>query len=157
MWPQLRSIGADAVLMGEVLIARAPERTNHAVASREMRHAGLNRSRSENLPDSAARQISPGRSDQYRPDCAGFIINFPREPSKLRTASRCRLCTHSCLQDIPAVGVTVNQPLGTVAALLEQGIIDIAQLHGQEDDACVQALQAAHRKTDLEGTSHSID
>ena len=44
--------------------------------------------------------------------------------------------------DIPAVGVTVNQPLGTVASLLEQGIIDIAQLHGQEDDAYIQALQA---------------
>lgn len=79
--------------------------------------------------------------NQYRPDYAGFIINFPKShrsciPEQVQAL-------HAQLSpDIPAVGVTVNQPLGTVASLLEQGIIDIAQLHGQEDDAYIQALQA---------------
>lgn len=78
--------------------------------------------------------------NQYRPDYAGFIINFPKSH---------RSCTpeqvqalHAQLSDhIPAVGVTVDQPLETVASLLEQGVIDIAQLHGQEDDSYICALK----------------
>lgn len=78
--------------------------------------------------------------NQYQPDYAGFIINFPKSH---------RNCTpdqvqalHAQLSDsIPAVGVTVNQPLETVAALLEQGVIDIAQLHGQEDESYIDELK----------------
>ena len=78
--------------------------------------------------------------NQYRPDYAGFIINFPKSPRSC-TPEQVQALHAQLSSDIPAVGVTVNQPLDTVASLLEQGIIDIAQLHGQEDDAYIQALQ----------------
>lgn len=79
--------------------------------------------------------------NRYRPDYVGFVIDFPKSrrsctPEQVRTLRR-RLSPA-----IPAVGVTVNQPLAHIAALLESGTIDIAQLHGQEDDTYVRALQA---------------
>ena len=43
--------------------------------------------------------------------------------------------------DIKAVGVFVDAPLDTVARLLKDGIIDVAQLHGHEDEEYIKALQ----------------
>ena len=78
--------------------------------------------------------------NQYQPDYAGFIINFPKSHRNCTPTQVQAL--HAQLSDsIPAVGVTVNQPLETVAALLEQGVIDIAQLHGQEDEAYICELK----------------
>ena len=39
------------------------------------------------------------------------------------------------------VGVFVNETPETVAALLDRGIIDIAQLHGNEDEAYIRRLR----------------
>ena len=78
--------------------------------------------------------------NQYRPDYAGFIINFPKSHRSC-TPEQVQALHAQLSPDIPAVGVTVNQPLGTVASLLEQGIIDIAQLHGQEDASYVEAVK----------------
>lgn len=39
------------------------------------------------------------------------------------------------------VGVFVNETPETVAALLDRGIIDIAQLHGKEDEAYIRRLR----------------
>ena len=78
--------------------------------------------------------------NQYYPDYAGFIINFPKSHRNCTPEQVQAL--HAQLSDsIPAVGVTVNQPLETVAALLEQGVIDIAQLHGQEDESYIDELK----------------
>lgn len=78
--------------------------------------------------------------NQYQPDYAGFIINFPKSHRNCTPEQVQAL--HAQLSDsIPAVGVTVNQPLETVAALLEQGVIDIAQLHGQEDESYICELK----------------
>lgn len=83
--------------------------------------------------------------NQYQPDYAGFIINFPKSHRNCTPEQVQAL--HAQLSDsIPAVGVTVNQPLETVAALLEQGVIDIAQLHGQEDEAYICELKWRTRK-----------
>jgi Phosphoribosylanthranilate isomerase len=40
-----------------------------------------------------------------------------------------------------AVGVFVDEPAENVAALLESGVIDIAQLHGAEDEAYIRRLR----------------
>lgn len=78
--------------------------------------------------------------NQYQPDYAGFIINFPKSHRNCTPEQVQAL--HAQLSDsIPAVGVTVNQPLETVSALLEQGVIDIAQLHGQEDESYIDELK----------------
>ncbi len=78
--------------------------------------------------------------NQYRPDYVGFIIDFPKS-HRSRTPEQVRQLRRTLSPDIPAVGVTVNQPLEQNIALLEDGTIDIAQLHGQEDDDYVRALQ----------------
>ncbi len=83
--------------------------------------------------------------NQYLPDYAGFIINFPKSHRNCTPEQVQAL--HAQLSDsIPAVGVTVNQPLETVAALLGQGVIDIAQLHGQEDEAYICELKRRTKK-----------
>ena len=44
------------------------------------------------------------------------------------------------------VGVLVNETPETVAALLDRGIIDIAQLHGKEDEAYIRRLRQLTKK-----------
>lgn len=78
--------------------------------------------------------------NEYRPDFIGFIINFPKSHRSISPEQAKEL--HSRLRaDIPAVGVTVNQTLEYNAALLENGIVDIVQLHGQESDEMVRELR----------------
>jgi phosphoribosylanthranilate isomerase len=78
--------------------------------------------------------------NQYRPDYIGFIIHFPKSHRNISPEQA--LALHRRLSpDIPAVGVTVNQPLAFNASLLQDGIVDIIQLHGQESDEDVRALQ----------------
>ncbi len=48
--------------------------------------------------------------------------------------------------DIAAVGVFVDEKAETVAELLNRGTIDIAQLHGSEDEAYVRHLRTLTRK-----------
>ena len=80
--------------------------------------------------------------NQVKPDWCGFIINFPKShrslaPEKVRSLRR-------ELDDaVVPVGVFVNQPVDTVVALLNDGTVSIAQLHGQEDAAYIAALRAA--------------
>ncbi len=44
--------------------------------------------------------------------------------------------------EIPAVGVCVNLPVEEVAAHLKEGLIQIAQLHGTEDEAYMEMLRS---------------
>lgn len=76
----------------------------------------------------------------YRPDYIGFIINFPKSHRNL-SPEQVKVLKAHLSPDIPAVGVTVNQPLEYVAKLLEHDMIDVAQLHGQEDDNYIRTLQ----------------
>lgn len=78
--------------------------------------------------------------NQYRPDYVGFIINFPKSHRNL-SPEQVTVLKAQLSSDIPAVGVTVNQPIEIVANLLESRTIDIAQLHGQEDADYIRTLQ----------------
>ncbi len=42
---------------------------------------------------------------------------------------------------ILAAGVFVNEPVESVAGLLDRGVINVAQLHGSEDDAYIASLR----------------
>ena len=44
--------------------------------------------------------------------------------------------------DIMAVGVFVNEPVEKAAEIAEAGVIDLIQLHGDEDDAYISRLRA---------------
>ena len=49
-------------------------------------------------------------------------------------------------KDIKAVGVFVDETPGKIAHLLDSGIIDIAQLHGSEDDGYIKRLRTLSDK-----------
>ena len=44
-------------------------------------------------------------------------------------------------EGIQAVGVFVDAPMDQVARLLHEGVIDVAQLHGHEEDGYIQMLR----------------
>lgn len=73
------------------------------------------------------------------PDYIGFV--FAR--SKRRVSESEAAALKSLLSPkIAAVGVFVDEPPERVAALLERGLIDIAQLHGTEDAVYLRQLRA---------------
>lgn len=78
----------------------------------------------------------------YRPDYAGFIIGFPKSHRNITPADLIRL-TEKLDRRIRRVGVFVDAPVPFVARLLAEGRIDIAQLHGHEDNAYIAELREA--------------
>ncbi len=78
--------------------------------------------------------------NEFQPDYVGFVINFPKSHRSI-SPQRVYELTEHLLPSIPAVGVTVNQSLQFNADLLDDGIVDIIQLHGQEDAEYILALQ----------------
>ncbi len=77
-----------------------------------------------------------------KPDWCGFIINFPKSHRSL-TPEQVRKLRRDLDSAVIPVGVFVDQPVEDVAALLTDGTISIAQLHGREDPAYIAALRAA--------------
>lgn len=80
--------------------------------------------------------------NQYLPDYAGFILNFPRSHRNL-SLEKAQSLVRLLNPGIQAVGVVVNQPLERAIDLLNQGFLDALQLHGSEDEAYIQALKTA--------------
>ncbi|WEV53820.1 phosphoribosylanthranilate isomerase [Leuconostocaceae bacterium ESL0723] len=77
--------------------------------------------------------------NQARPDLAGIIL----APDHRRSVDRdfAQNFRQQLRDDIPLVGVFVNPTLDEVRSY--QGIIQYAQLHGQESENLVAAIQAA--------------
>lgn len=73
-----------------------------------------------------------------RPNYIGFV--FAKSPRQIspKTAEGLK---KNLLPKIEAAGVFVNEKPAQVAALLNAGIIQLAQLHGQEDDAYIKTLR----------------
>ena len=80
-----------------------------------------------------------------RPDYAGFIVNFPKSFRSV-TAEELNELTAKLDKNITAVGVFVNAPEELPAQLLNEGIIGMAQLHGQEDEDYIRRLRKLTRK-----------
>ncbi len=78
--------------------------------------------------------------NEAKPDWCGFIINFPRSHRNL-TPDRVRELRSHLDPGVTPVGVFVDSPVETVAALLNDGTISIAQLHGREDEGYIAALR----------------
>lgn len=77
-----------------------------------------------------------------KPDWCGFIINFPKSHRSV-TLDQVRELRKDLDSAITPVGVFVDQPVEAVAALLNDGTISVAQLHGHEDHAYIAALRDA--------------
>lgn len=78
--------------------------------------------------------------NKYKPDFAGFIIDFPKSHRSI-TGEEAGNLRRILSPEIAAVGVFVDQPAGKVIGLLRNGVIDIAQLHGRENDDYIRRVQ----------------
>lgn len=76
--------------------------------------------------------------NRCRPDYIGFVFAESRRRVTIEQASRLK----ARLDDrIKAVGVFTNASLPYIADLCQQGTIDVVQLHGDENEAFIQALK----------------
>lgn len=77
--------------------------------------------------------------NRLRPDYIGFVF-WPKSRRFLGRAQAARL--KALLSPaVQAVGVFVDMPVEEVAGLLRDGIIDLAQLHGEESEEDIRYLQ----------------
>ncbi len=79
-------------------------------------------------------------ANELGPDCVGFV--FAPRSRRYVTPQRAAELKQALDPRIRAVGVFVNETAQAVAAFLNGGIIDIAQLHGSEDEEYIQRLRA---------------
>lgn len=79
--------------------------------------------------------------NEARPDWCGFILHFPKSHRNV-TVEQLRALRARLAEGVVPVGVFVDQPVEAVAALLAEGLIDLAQLHGHEDGAYIARLRA---------------
>lgn len=78
-------------------------------------------------------------ANEIKPEYIGFVFS----PGSRRYVTYGQASELKALlePDIQAVGVFVDENPKTVAALLDQGVIDIAQLHGREDEGYIRKLR----------------
>ena len=74
------------------------------------------------------------------PDFIGFV--FYEKSKRNVTKEKAKSLKEKLDSRIPAVGVFVNADPEFVISLLEERIIDIAQLHGSEDEEYIQNIRA---------------
>ncbi len=80
--------------------------------------------------------------NEVKPDYCGFIIDYPKSHRNVSPARAYEL-RQKLSPDIKAVGVFVNAPFTLVAEMLDYGAIDVAQLHGDEDEGYLDTLKSA--------------
>lgn len=73
------------------------------------------------------------------PDYVGFV--FAKKSRRYVSPERMKMLKELLHPDILAVGVFVDEEPESVAAWLSSGIIDIAQLHGGEDETYLKKLR----------------
>ena len=74
--------------------------------------------------------------NKLKPDLVGFV--FAKKSKRYVSPEQAELLAPGIL----AAGVFVNEPVEAVAELLDRGVIDVAQLHGSEDDDYIARLRA---------------
>ncbi len=79
-----------------------------------------------------------------KPDFIGFV--FARKSKRCVTYEQAANLKSLLDPEIKAVGVFVNEVPETAAALLNSGTIDLAQLHGAEDEEYIQTLRKLTNK-----------
>ncbi len=77
--------------------------------------------------------------NQLKPEYIGFI--FARKSKRYVEPAKALQLRRRLSREILAVGVFVNEAPEVVAELLESGVIDLAQLHGGEDEAYIRRLR----------------
>lgn len=90
------------------------------------------------------RQEDIDYANRVRPDYIGFV--FWEKSRRYVDRARAELLKQELNPDISAVGVFVDAPCREVTELLESGVIDLAQLHGDETEEDIQYIKAVTAK-----------
>lgn len=83
-------------------------------------------------------------ANALQPEYIGFV--FAAKSKRAVSREMAAALKAKLSPQIQAVGVFVNETPEAVASLLNTGIIDIAQLHGQEDETYIQCLRKLTNK-----------
>lgn len=78
-------------------------------------------------------------ANELMPEYIGFV--FARKSRRYVEPETAKALRSRLNPGIRAAGVFVNEDIGQVAKLLQEGIIDIAQLHGSEDEEYIRQLR----------------
>lgn len=79
-------------------------------------------------------------ANELKPEYIGFV--FAEKSKRYVTQKKAAELKRLLAPTIKAVGVFVNEKPQIVAKLLNDGVIDIAQLHGDEDETYIKRLRA---------------
>ena len=76
--------------------------------------------------------------NRFMPDYIGFVF-----AKSLRQVTREQACflKSKLNSNIKAVGIFINEPVSSILNLIEGGVIDIVQLHGDENEAYIIELK----------------
>lgn len=77
-------------------------------------------------------------ANRVKPDFAGFIFANTRRKISAAQAKQFREALDA---EIPAVGVFVNEDISVITSLVQNGCIDMIQLHGEEDADYIRRLR----------------
>lgn len=83
--------------------------------------------------------------NKYTPEYIGFI--FYKKSKRYIDYKTAKMLKNALNKNILAVGVFVNEDINTVVKLLNENIIDIAQLHGNESENYIKTLKKLTNKT----------
>ena len=83
--------------------------------------------------------------NELKPDYIGFV--FAKKSKRYVSPDKAKELKGMLAEGIQAAGVFVNEDVEEVARLLNDGIIDIAQLHGSEDEEYIARLRQLSDRT----------
>jgi len=83
-------------------------------------------------------------ANQVMPDYIGFV--FWEHSRRYVSPEKAAALRRMLKPEIQAVGVFVDAPPEKIISLLEKGVIDMAQLHGEETEKDIRSLQAVTGK-----------
>lgn len=78
-------------------------------------------------------------ANALKPDFIGFV--FAKDSRRYISPENAAVLKSRLSPEISAVGVFVNERPESIASLLDNGVIDLAQLHGDEDEAYISRLK----------------
>ena len=77
-------------------------------------------------------------ANRVKPDFVGFVFANTRRKISAAQAKQFREALDA---EIPAVGVFVNEDISVITSLVQDGCIDMIQLHGEEDADYIRCLR----------------
>ena len=83
--------------------------------------------------------------NEVRPDYCGFIVDYPKS-HRSKTCDEVKNLSRLVSSEVKRVGVFVDPNPELPIRMLDRGIIDLAQLHGNESDDMISTIKSATGK-----------